>query len=137
VATIGKCGIPDTLVHGDLHPGNVRRDGANITLLDWGDSFLGCPAFDILRLSEGASRDDAAALLGQWSALWKQQQYNSEPERAIALIRPLVPLLAAATYANFVEHIEESERPFHAFDVAEQLELAERILADGEHSDQA
>jgi hypothetical protein len=38
-------------------------------------------------------------------------------------------LRAAATYARFVDHIEESEQPFHAFDVTEQLELAERALA--------
>src|SRR3712207_8428493 len=54
------CGIGDTLVHGDFHPGNVRVDGASITLIDWGDAFVGHPGFDALRLTDGSSPDDAA-----------------------------------------------------------------------------
>lgn len=36
LAAIAACGLPDTLVHGDLHPGNVRNDGNRRVLIDWG-----------------------------------------------------------------------------------------------------
>ena len=52
----------------------------------------------------------------------------------MSLVCPLAPLRAAATYAHFVERIEASEHPFHALDVSEQLELAERILEDDGYS---
>ena len=58
-----ECGLPDTLVHGDLHPGNVRGDGAGpAVIIDWGDSVVGHPAFDILRLTEDLPPDDAEVL---------------------------------------------------------------------------
>lgn len=27
------CGVPDTLMHGDFHPGNFRSDGRSLVLL--------------------------------------------------------------------------------------------------------
>ncbi|MEA2959166.1 MAG: hypothetical protein QOJ58_4860, partial [Alphaproteobacteria bacterium] len=32
---VDRCGLRDTLVHGDFHPGNFRGDGRALTLLDW------------------------------------------------------------------------------------------------------
>ncbi len=127
---IDDCGVPDVLVHGDFHPGNVRSADGKVTILDWGDSFLGNPAFDLLRLCEGVSGEAAAALSRGWSSTWKQRNKACQPERALALTRPLAPLLAAATYARFVEQIEASERSFHAADVGDQLKLTERLLAE-------
>lgn len=131
VARLDECGLPDTLVHGDFHPGNVRLAESKLTILDWGDSCLGHPAFDLLRLIEGLSAAESSELEARWAARWREHRRSCDPERAVALVRPLVPLRAAATYAFFVAHIEESERPYHAFDVVEQLQLAERALAHG------
>ncbi len=125
---VSECQLPDVLVHADFHAGNVRFDGSTSTILDWGDSFLGHPGFDLLRLSEGCSDADSASLLQQWSARWRQYRAGCNPERAVALLRALVPLRAAATYAHFVANIEASEHPFHAPDVVTQLDLAERLL---------
>src|SRR5215218_67887 len=44
LAEIAACGVPDTLVHGDFHPGNTRGSAAESgrsVLLDWGDCGLG------------------------------------------------------------------------------------------------
>ncbi|MCI4064478.1 aminoglycoside phosphotransferase family protein [Micromonospora sp. R77] len=56
---VRRCGLPDTLVHGDLHPGNVRGEGGRRVVIDWGDSFVGHPAFDLLQLTD--TLDPAAA----------------------------------------------------------------------------
>jgi Phosphotransferase enzyme family len=44
LAAVAACGLPDTLLHGDLHPGNVRTSGgAGPVIVDWGDSAIGNP----------------------------------------------------------------------------------------------
>jgi len=40
---VAGCGVPDSLVHGDFHPGNVRGNDQRLVLLDWGDCGVGHP----------------------------------------------------------------------------------------------
>ncbi|WP_433211558.1 phosphotransferase family protein [Dactylosporangium sp. CS-047395] len=125
LAAVEDCGLPDTLVHGDFHPGNVRFSASvPPAVLDWGDAFLGNPAFDLIRLGEGLEPGDAGPLIERWSALWKQVAPGSDPARAVELLRPVAPLLGAAVYANFVHNIEPSEWPYHADDVPTCLKTA-------------
>jgi hypothetical protein len=46
---LDECGLPDTLVHGDFHPGNWRSDGGPPVIVDWADAHLGNPVLDGLR----------------------------------------------------------------------------------------
>jgi hypothetical protein len=124
LSALADCGLDDTLVHGDFHPGNVRCDGEHATLLDWGDASVGHPGFDILRLCDGCSASDAAALVHAWCERWRADCPGSDPERAVRLLRPLAALCGAAVFASFVAQIEPSEHPFHAADVPAQLERA-------------
>jgi hypothetical protein len=124
LAAVEACGMSNTLVHGDFHPGNVRAQGARATLLDWGDSFVGHPAFDILRLIDGCDDDASRFLVEAWSQRWRARLRNIEPERAIELLRPVNALRQAAVYALFCSRIEPSEHPFHAADVARCLDDA-------------
>lgn len=122
------CGVPDALVHGDLHPGNARGDAGHRTLLDWGDSFLGHPAFDVLRLTDGLDDADARQVLDRWAARWREACPGSDPLRAVELLRPVAAVLAAAAYADFVANIEPAEHPYHADDVPFWLGRASRLL---------
>ncbi|MFJ6195382.1 phosphotransferase family protein [Micromonospora sp. NPDC092111] len=121
---VARCGLPDTLVHGDLHPGNVRGDGQRRTIIDWGDSFVGHPAFDILRLTERLPAEPTSALLAAWCARWRASVPGCRPERAVALLRPVAWLRMAAVYATFLAGIEPSERVYHADDVPDCLARA-------------
>ena len=115
LAEVDGCGLPDTLVHGDLHPGNVRTDDdGTLTILDWGDSAIGNPAFDALRLC------DDPGVLAKWAALWP----GSDALRAVELLRPVAALRAAVVYAGFLANIEPSEWPYHAADVPDNLRAA-------------
>ncbi len=40
LAALAACGLPDTLVHGDLHAGNTRVGAGPPVIFDWGDSSL-------------------------------------------------------------------------------------------------
>ncbi|MFF0654308.1 phosphotransferase family protein [Micromonospora tulbaghiae] len=118
------CGLPDTLVHGDLHPGNVRGDGGRRTVIDWADSFVGHPAFDILRLTEDVDADAAARLIDAWARRWRTDVPGSDPHRAVDLLRPVAPLRQAAVYAMFLAAIEPGEHPYHVHDVPAALARA-------------
>lgn len=129
LSTVESCGLPGTLVHGDLHPGNARGTSERRTLIDWGDSFVGHPAFDILRLTEGVPPADAAHLTGAWAARWRAAVPGCDPERAVELLRPVAALRMAAVYANFIDNIEPSEHPYHAADIPACLQAATLALA--------
>jgi hypothetical protein len=122
------CGVPETLVHGDLHPGNVRGDADHRTVLDWGDCFLGHPAFDILRLTERLDEPAARPLLDAWAARWREAYPGSDPLRSVELLRPVAALRFAAVYAEFVANIEPAEHPYHADDVEICLAQAAALL---------
>jgi hypothetical protein len=128
MARAAACGVPETLLHGDLHPGNVRGDGSAAggrVVIDWGDSCLTHPAFDILRMAEGLAEDDARALVDAWAAPWRAD--GADPERALELLRPVAALRNAAAYADFLDHIEPDEHPYHAGDVPFWLDEAAKL----------
>jgi phosphotransferase family enzyme len=125
-----ECGLPDALVHGDLHPGNARGDAEHRTLLDWGDSTLGHPVFDVVRLTEGLDDADARSVLDGWAARWRAAYPGSDPLRAVELLRPVAALRNAAAYADFVAKIEPAEHPYHADDVPFWLERADQGLRE-------
>jgi Phosphotransferase enzyme family len=124
LAAVAACGMPDTLVHGDLHPGNVRSDGTSRVLMDWGDATVGHPALDILRLTGDLPDAEAAPLIAAWSERWRATVPGCDPSLAVDLMRPVAPLYGAAVYAGFVANIEPSEWPYHADDVPASLTAA-------------
>ncbi len=131
LAAVAACGLPDTLVHGDLHPGNVRIDGARLAVMDWGDATLGHPAHDIIRLTGGLPGAAAADLVAAWALRWRMAVPGSDPQRAVDLMRPVAELRHAQVYADFLAHIEPSEHPYHAADVARCLTAAAGAARSG------
>ncbi len=131
LAAVARCGVPDTLVHGDLHPGNVRgtRDGADHRIIDWGDSFIGHPGFDILRLTDDLDPAEADDLLDDWAARWSVAVPGCAARAAVDLLRPVAALRNAAVYANFLANIEPTEYPYHAADVGIWLATAAESAA--------
>lgn len=121
MAEVAGCGVPDVLVHGDLHPGNARIAGDRRVIIDWGDGFVGHPAFDILRLTEGLEPAPARSLVEAWTRRWRASLPGCDPARAVELLRPVAALRMAAVYADFLARIEPSERVFHAAEVPAYL----------------
>jgi aminoglycoside phosphotransferase (APT) family kinase protein len=124
LAAAAACGLPETLIHGDLHPGNVRGTAGRRVIIDWGDSCIAHPAYDIMRLAEGLSATDASELVSFWAGLWRAVRPGSDPGAAVELLRPVAALRNAAIYANFLANIEPDEHPYHARDVGFWLERA-------------
>jgi Phosphotransferase enzyme family len=122
-ADVDACGVPDTLVHGDFHPGNVRSDGPRRVIIDWGDSMVGHPAFDLVTLHDRPI-GEPTRLHERWCAHWRCAVPGCEPERALALLAPAAALREAVTYAGFLAAIEPSEHPYHLIDVPDGLRRA-------------
>ncbi|HEX5405106.1 MAG TPA: aminoglycoside phosphotransferase family protein [Pseudonocardiaceae bacterium] len=116
-ASVAECGVPDTLVHGDFHPGNVRSDGTSTVLIDWGDGVLGHPVMDMLRMRDWEPGGTAPELTGMWCDFWRARVPGSDPARAVELTAPVAGLRDAVNYQHILDSIEPTERPYHADDV--------------------
>jgi hypothetical protein len=123
-ADIASCGVPETLLHGDFHPGNVIGDEKRLVLLDWGDSGVGHPLLDQSAFVARVEGADRAVVIDRWAARWREAIPGCEPERAVALLEPIGALQDAAAYLLFLDNIEPSERVYHAADPAAWLERA-------------
>ena len=120
-ADVAACGLFDTLVHGDFHPGNFRGDGHALTLLDWGDSGVGHPLLDQPAFLDRVPSDAVAAVREHWLRQWRDAVPGSDPARAALLLAPLAAARRAVIYRNFLDRIEPAEHPYHRADPAEWL----------------
>jgi Phosphotransferase enzyme family len=125
LAELDACGLPGTLVHGDLHPGNWIGHGDRLMLVDWGDSVVGHPMLDVLaflaRTPAGAVRDRVRRVFVD---AWRDAAPGSDPDRAMALIEPVEAVRHALVYRTFLDGIEQTERDYHEADVPAMLRLA-------------
>ncbi|MGA5821732.1 phosphotransferase [Kitasatospora sp. NPDC094028] len=127
IGRLADCGLPETLLHGDFHPGNWRAGpGRPAVLVDFADACLGHPALDGLRAGAFLGPEARHHCAGVWAAAWRAHVPGAEPERALALARPLYHLAYALRYQEFLDHIEGSERPYHEGDPASELRAALR-----------
>ena len=128
-----SAGLPNTLVHGDFHPGNWRSDGTNRMIVDWADSYLGHPAADIQRLRDWLPEEKKSVAVETWAAAWQEHLPGCEPLRALESMTVLGELLGANLYQIFLDNIEPSERIYHENDptdcVRDAAVAASRILA--------
>jgi fructosamine-3-kinase len=63
--------LPPTLLHGDVHPGNVLVQAGRATLIDWGSSRIGPAALDLANLVTVGS-PDVAGYARTWQRLTGQ-----------------------------------------------------------------
>jgi hypothetical protein len=131
LAALTECGLPETLVHGDFHPGNWRFAAGSLVLLDWGDSGIGHPLFDLAgflpRVPVGARELVRVA----WMRAWRSEYPHADPSRAAELIAPVAALRQALVYQRFLDGIEASEQRYHELDVPDWLRRAAAGGEDG------
>ncbi len=132
LAALAGTGIPDTLVHGDAHPGNVRGRPGSLTLLDWGDCGVGHPLLDLEAFLDRIPADAVPAVRGRWLDEWRARVPGSDPDRAAVILAPLAAARQALIYQAFVDGIEPVERRHHDADVVDWLGRAARLaIAEG------
>ena len=127
-AAIAACGLADTLVHGDFHPGNLRGDARALTLLDWGDSGVGHPMLDQPAFLTRIPRDTVGPVRAHWLQRWRAAVPGCDPDRAAALLAPVAAARQAVVYRRFLDGIEPAERNYHRVDPADWLRRTAVLL---------
>ncbi len=126
-AAVAECGVPDTFVHGDFHPGNTRGsdapDGRSV-LLDWGDCGIGNPLLDQAATLASIRDEQRDPLRAHWAGLWRDAVPGCDPDRAAELLGPVRALRQALIYQVFLDGIEPDERVYHSGDPAHWLRKA-------------
>jgi Ser/Thr protein kinase RdoA (MazF antagonist) len=127
---LDECGLPDTIVHGDFHPGNWRSDGGPPAIVDWADAHLGNPVLDGLRACDFLPARKRPAAAAAWTGAWASAIPGSEPARALRIAAPLAHLSYAVRYQEFLDGIEPSERIYHRGDPAAAIRAALRSASE-------
>jgi Ser/Thr protein kinase RdoA (MazF antagonist) len=115
---LADCALPDTLVHGDFHPGNWRSGDGRPVVLDFADAHIGNPVLDGLRAIDFLPADRRGAAAGAWVAAWSAALPRTRPAEALAIAGPLAHFAYAVRYQEFLDNIEPSERIYHLGDPA-------------------
>ena len=118
---VRACGLPDTLVHGDFHPGNVRGTAFRLTLLDWGDTGVGQPLLDLPAFLAAIDAAAVEPVREHWLAAWRSAVPGSAPDEAARLLAPVAAARQAVIYQRFLDGIEPVERRHHDADAIEWL----------------
>ena len=117
-ATVLLDELPPTLLHGDVHPGNVLTDDGQATLIDWGNSRVGPAALDLANLVTADSPSVA-----RYARTWEQLTGQPLPSATIDLGYRWAALQIPVQYLPWgIGH-----RPTHAVEAA--LDRIEQALA--------
>ncbi|HVZ35047.1 MAG TPA: phosphotransferase [Polyangiaceae bacterium] len=125
---LSECALPDGLVHGDFHSGNVRIADGQLTLLDWADAGIGHPLLDQAAFLERVPPEQREPLREHFRAAWQRAVPGCDPARAAQLIAPIAAARQAVIYDQFLDRIEPSEHPYHRRDPLRWLARAAQEL---------
>jgi Phosphotransferase enzyme family len=110
-AELAGFAIPPSIVHGDLHLGNVARGPAGYRFFDWTDACVAHPFLDVATIRRGTSysegeADNEAELRARLRAAYLPEWAAFEPperlDRAYRLAAPLGALHQAVSYRSIV-----------------------------------
>lgn len=132
LAAIDACGVPDTLVHGDFHGGNLRGGPDGHVLLDWGDAGVGSPLLDLPAMIPGGGEAAVARAMRHWERAWSAVVPGADVARAVRLMLPVAAARQLLVFDRFLAGIEPSERVYHAADPGRWLRrVAELVAREG------
>ncbi|MBA3533986.1 MAG: aminoglycoside phosphotransferase family protein, partial [Ardenticatenales bacterium] len=102
--------VPPSLVHGDLHLGNVAQQEGRYLIFDWTDSCITHPFIDLIDLiyeKEEAVRD---RLLDGYLALWTDYEPMARLKELWELVKPLCALHQVISYQHIVNSLEPASK---------------------------
>jgi hypothetical protein len=137
VAMVEQLGLPDVLVHGDFHPGNVRFVGNSMVIFDWSDAAIAKPFVDVMTWATWLPHDPSArdALWQSFAGVWA----DVLPPAAWLELRPTLEGIAGAyhvvSYAGIVRSLDRLRRPEHAGGMTEFFKFLDEVISDTGVSD--
>lgn len=110
-ALLDALDIPDTLVHGDFHRGNVVRTGNAFVIFDWSFAAVGNPLFDLASWIFDASDDAANQYIRTYLDEWRRRGVTVDWETAWRLAKPLSAVIEIMKFVRLADIVG----PDHAF----------------------
>jgi aminoglycoside phosphotransferase (APT) family kinase protein len=108
VAELASLGLPDTLVHGDLHPGNIAHDGNELVLYDWSDAAVSHPLLDLVHVTERLPDDEAAEARSAYAEVWRTAYPDLDLDRALVLAEQVNLLFQMMSYEQIYRDQEDA-----------------------------
>jgi hypothetical protein len=109
IERLSGLGIPDSLVHGDLHTGNTAVQDGRMVFFDWTDASVALPFFDLMALN-WMDPADAAAAREAYLTPWKRYLAIEDLDEAVLLASALLNLHHAVSYQQIVRHLEPDSK---------------------------
>ena len=103
--------VPHTLVHGDLHLGNVARSAGSYLFFDWTDACVAHPFFDTISIFQAKDPNVQAQLRNSYLGVWAAYEPIERLLEAWKLAKPLCALHQAVSYQHIVATLEETSKP--------------------------
>jgi hypothetical protein len=103
-------GIPETLIHGDLHLGNVASQDGRMLFFDWTDAAISHPFLDMIAIFSPANETDQDPLRDAYLAHWSAYGSPAQLQEAWQLAERLSALYQAISYQHILAGLEESSR---------------------------
>ncbi|MFF3919261.1 phosphotransferase family protein [Streptomyces sp. NPDC001852] len=104
----------ESLVHGDLHPGNwgVTPATGRTVFLDWAEASVGHPFLDVAAaLRSCPDAGVRARALDRYFASWSPLMSAAECREVWRLAEPVAAFNQLVTYTHFIDTAEPHERP--------------------------
>jgi len=106
-AWLAGVGLPDVVIHGDFHTGNLIVTDTGPVIIDWSDTAIAHPLLDLAALWEAVP--DPAQRAGHWSAWLDALAPLGDVESLrgeLATIEALGAAYQVVTYADIVRNLE-------------------------------
>ena len=111
ITELAAIGVPETLLHGDLHPRNVAvRDGRALSF-DWTDGSVSHPFLDLVTFTEERSPiSQDKRLTDAYLAEWEEFASPADLRRALELANELGALHQTMTSLHLPDHLSGPSR---------------------------
>src|SRR5262249_41311171 len=105
---LAACGIPQTLVHGDLHLNNVAVNAGSYQFFDWSDACVSHPFFDLISVFDDEDSTRQMQLRDAYVGVWSDCAPTERLLDAWTLAQPLSDLHQAISYQHILVGLEEA-----------------------------
>lgn len=102
--------IPSTLIHGDLHAGNVLNANGNMVFFDWTEACIAHPFMDVFMIFN--EKDDVIRnrMRDAYLALWTEFESAERLQELWSLCGVVHALHHAVSYQSILRHTEVRSR---------------------------
>jgi hypothetical protein len=119
--------LPDLLVHGDFHPGNVAHSDGRRVIFDWSDAAISKPFVDVVTWASWMSDDPAGqdALWLTFAELWSDVMAVDACLAMRSTFEGVAGAYHVVSYAGIVRSLDEFRRSEHAIGLVDFYQVLE------------